>query len=290
MTLKQMEYFIAVIEEGNVSAAAKKLHIAQPPLSQQMKLLEQELGVVLFERGARNVVLTEAGGFFLERARNILELTDNTVKEIEAYAVGNSGILRIGMISSAETADIITQLTAFKSKNIKSTFNIFEGNTYQVLDWLEGGVIELAIIRTPFPTEQYELMYLSREKMMAVGKHEYFEGMDHEVGLEHLQKKPLIIYRRWKKLLDSIWNHIDKEYVCVNDDARTSLLWAQCGAGIAIVPYSCITQARKSGLEVRRIVDEGLDTDIVLAKKKNASLSRVGKRFWAFFEMQYSVQ
>ena len=68
MNLKQMEYFVAIVNEGNISAAAKSLHISQPPLSPQMKLLEDELGVVLFERGSRSIFLTEAGKVFYEKA------------------------------------------------------------------------------------------------------------------------------------------------------------------------------------------------------------------------------
>ena len=70
MNLKQMEYFVAIVNEGNISAAAKSLHISQPPLSAQMKLLEDELGVVLFERGSRSIFLTEAGKIFYEKENN----------------------------------------------------------------------------------------------------------------------------------------------------------------------------------------------------------------------------
>ena len=74
MNLKQMEYFVAIVNEGNISTAAKSLHISQPPLSAQMKLLEDELGVVLFERGSRSIFLTEAGKIFYEKALHILHL------------------------------------------------------------------------------------------------------------------------------------------------------------------------------------------------------------------------
>ena len=91
MNLKQMEYFVAIVNEGNISAAAKSLHISQPPLSAQMKLLEDELGVVLFERGSRSIFLTEAGKVFYEKALHILHLTTAVSDELQQMGQGLKG-------------------------------------------------------------------------------------------------------------------------------------------------------------------------------------------------------
>lgn len=75
MELRQLSYFTTIVNEGNISQAAKKLNISQPPLSHQMKLLEEELGVTLFERGSRRIRLTPAGKTFYDRALAILDLS-----------------------------------------------------------------------------------------------------------------------------------------------------------------------------------------------------------------------
>ena len=75
MELRQLSYFTTIVNEGNISQAAKKLNISQPPLSHQMKLLEAELGVTLFERGSRRIRLTPAGKTFYDRALAILDLS-----------------------------------------------------------------------------------------------------------------------------------------------------------------------------------------------------------------------
>ena len=74
MDLKQLKYFVTVAEEGTISAAAKKLFMSQPPLSTQMKLLEQELGCPLFERGQKHIRLTDTGKLLYDRAQNILKM------------------------------------------------------------------------------------------------------------------------------------------------------------------------------------------------------------------------
>lgn len=85
MDLKQLSYFVAVIQEGTISGAARKLHLTQPPLSAQMKLLEEEAGCLLFERGSRHVQLTAAGQMLYGRAVKMLELADITARELKDY-------------------------------------------------------------------------------------------------------------------------------------------------------------------------------------------------------------
>ena len=146
MNLKQMEYFITIVNEVSISAAAKSLHISQPPLSTQMKLLEEELGVTLFQRGSRSIILTEAGKLFYDRAQGILDMTGAARQELEQMGRGLHGALRLGMISSVETEAIINRITAFRTQHPGVNFCIYEGNTYQLMDKLNTGLIEAAIV------------------------------------------------------------------------------------------------------------------------------------------------
>lgn len=85
MDIKKLKYFVTIVEEGNISAAAKKLHISQPPLSSQIKLLEEELNLKLMERGPRNITLTRAGKLLYKRAKNIIDLANTTKKGITRF-------------------------------------------------------------------------------------------------------------------------------------------------------------------------------------------------------------
>ena len=100
MELRQLTYFITVVEEGTISSAARKLNLTQPPLSAQMKQLEAECGCVLFERTSRRIQLTEAGRMLYNRALTLLELADITRQELKDYREGTSGTLRLGVVSS----------------------------------------------------------------------------------------------------------------------------------------------------------------------------------------------
>ena len=100
MDLKQLKYFVTVAEEGTISAAAKKLFMSQPPLSIQMKLLEQELGCPLFERGQKHIRLTDTGKLLYDRAQNILKMEASMRQDIEACSRTEKDTIRLGVVSS----------------------------------------------------------------------------------------------------------------------------------------------------------------------------------------------
>ena len=226
MNLKQMEYFVAIVNEGNISAAAKSLHISQPPLSAQMKLLEDELGVVLFERGSRSIFLTEAGKVFYEKALHILHLTTAVSDELQQMGQGLKGPLHLGMISSVQTPRLIRALSSFVSLHPEVTLRISEGNTYELIDQLNSGLIEVGVVRTPLPTESYQCHFLEAEPMMAVGKPEFFpDPAANSISVASLASCPLIVYRRWEPFISHCFPGTAPDYLCINDDARTSMTW-----------------------------------------------------------------
>lgn len=91
MDIKQLRYFHTIAEEGQITNAAKRLHMAQPPLSYQLKNLEDELGVKLVERGSRNIKLTDAGLILYKRAEQILSLAKSTEDELKDFKQGTHG-------------------------------------------------------------------------------------------------------------------------------------------------------------------------------------------------------
>ena len=283
MNLKQMEYFITIVNEGSISAASKILHISQPPLSTQMKLLEQELGVTLFERGSRAIALTHAGKVFYDRAQGILDMTGAARQELEQMGRGLHGALRLGMISSVETEAIINRITAFRTQHPGVNFCIYEGNTYQLMDKLNTGLIEAAIVRTPFPEESYDCLYLAEEPMMAVGMAKHFPDPHADsISLGQLAACPLIIYRRWENVLNHMLPHNRQDYLCVNDHARTSLSWADTGIGIAITPAS-IARCTRPGMLLKPITTPGFSSHITLIRRKHGTMSAICRDFITYF-------
>ncbi|WP_410496097.1 LysR family transcriptional regulator [Cellulosilyticum sp. ST5] len=285
MDFKQLTYLVSTVQEGNISKAAEKLNISQPPLSTKLKELENELGVILFERGSRKIELTQAGRIFYARATSILEQMAIAKKELEDYNSGKIGTLRLGIISSIGSTLINEWLICFHQAYPEIRFNIFEGNTYEQLERLRNNLIEAAIVRTPFSATDLECTILRQERVYAVGHVHYFENLPNpSVSLTEICTKPLILYRRWEKIFQEIAheNSLNPFIFCMNDDARTTASMANSGLGIGIIPESALPLLSDLNMEKRVISDEELESDICLLRNPNSYLSTVMDLFYQF--------
>ena len=141
MDIKILKYFIAVAEEKTISKAAQKLYISQPALSKQLKELENELDLQLFERGSRNIKLTEDGAFLLTQANEIVELMDKTLNNLNKNKEVNGEIY----IGSGETTGVETIIPTINRvltdyKNV--TFDFYSGNANEIMEKIEKGVLD----------------------------------------------------------------------------------------------------------------------------------------------------
>lgn len=286
MDIKQLKYFYAIVQEGQITSAAKKLHIAQPPLSYQLKSLENELGVKLMERGSRRIKLTDAGNILLNRAEQILGLTETAIKEIKDFKNGLHGTLTIGTVSSSGSSTLMKKLNIFHKKYPDVNFKILEGNTYKILELLNKGIIEIGIVRSPFNLHNLNAIYFEAEPMAAAMTENLNWNKKDNVEIKDLKDKPLIIYRRFEKLIMENCEKCDFEpnFFCTNDDSRTAIAWAKAGLGIAIVPYSVTTFMGNSDLVVKKIENYALKTQIAAAWIKDRFISSAAKNFLEIFK------
>lgn len=282
MDLKQLNYFLTVVNEQQITAAAKKLHMAQPPLSQQMKLLEEELGTQLFKRGPHRIELTDAGRLLARRAQQMLDMADSTTREIADLCQGLRGTLSIGTISSSGSILLSQGLQDFHQEFRDVHFEIHDANTYQLIELLEQGIIEIGIVRTPFNASQFHYEYLNSEPM-AVAMTSQFDWCPDRTSIQltELDHRPLIVYRRFNQLLNDAFTaqSIQPEIYCRNDDARTTVLWANAGLGIAIAPLSAMKLAAHENLHIKTIEAPSLETKIAVIWRRDTYLSHIGEKF-----------
>lgn len=274
MDLKQLRYFVTVVETGSISAAARKLYMTQPPLSAQMQALEQELGCPLLERGARRVELTDAGRRLYERAKTLLELEQTAREEVRACADPAGGVLRLGVVSSVAGEMVPRWLTAFTRQMPGVQLRLTEANTFRLLEQLRQGHIQLAIVRTPCPDEGLVQLPLAEERLVAVAPAGGLPAAP--VALESLTAQPLVIYRRWEPLLREQAERagLSLRPRCVCDDARTAVQLAAAGMGVAVVPAS----AAQPGLTVAPL-REPIRSGIQLVYRPETPLSACARRF-----------
>lgn len=241
MDLKQLKYFITVADEGNITSAAKKLYMSQPPLSIQIKKLEQEVGCTLLRRGTRSLRLTDAGKLMYDYAVKLLDISRIAKEEVQYAARRGKGVIRIGIVSSLVCAPAPEWIRDFAAENSGVSFEITEGNTYELLEKLHCNAIHLALIRTPYNKENTDGVRLSSDTLVAVGKNEYFSSAK-TTSLDELLQFPIILYRRWEKIIRDMFarENLEADFRFLNDDSRTSIRLAELGLGIALVPQSAV--------------------------------------------------
>ncbi|WDR03941.1 LysR family transcriptional regulator [Devosia algicola] len=149
MEMHQIRYFIAVAEELHFSRAAQREHVSQPPLSLQIKKLEDELGVVLFERTKRHVKLSEAGAAFLPAARAILESAKVGRLAAERAHRGETGRTSIGFVHSASISYLPKLIGPFRQKFPQTGIEFHEMSVSEQIDALAIGAIDVGIVRPP---------------------------------------------------------------------------------------------------------------------------------------------
>ena len=285
--IKDMRAFFAIVEEGNISHAAQRLGIAQPALSRQMKHLEENLHVKLFERGSRRIRLTEAGQVLYNRVESILGMVDGTVREITEIGSGTKGTIRIGTITTSGAMILPDLIAEFRKVYPDVTFEIWEAEGARIIELLDSRLIEIAITRTQVDNLTYELLVLPNEPLVMVMNSETVCGEDDStIRLEELKDQPLIIPLRWKSNFIAACKKLDFEpnIICVSDSIVQDLLMVKMNLGAAMIPVSSKRLLTDGDLVYKKIVEPEMTTHTVIAWRKNQTLSTASKNFIDMFK------
>lgn len=197
MELRQLRYFVAVAEELHFRRAAAQLHISQPPLSQQIARLEQELGCRLLNRTRRRVELTPAGEAFLRDARAMLgelEVTIATVRRIDA---GQAGLLRVAFVGSALLSIVPGIVQRFRRGRPNVEIELRERSTLEQLRALNAGVADVGLVRPPIdPDPALRAEVVMRERTVAAIPSGHRLAKLRRVPLERFAAEPLVLFPR----------------------------------------------------------------------------------------------
>ncbi|TAG47143.1 MAG: LysR family transcriptional regulator [Oscillatoriales cyanobacterium] len=196
MELRHLRYFIAVAEELNFTRAAERLHMAQPPLSQQIQHLEAELGFQLFRRTKRTVVLTEAGQVFFEEAQKILLQVDRAIQLGKQTSRGELGQLTVGFVSSAAHNVVPAILQAFRTRCPAVKLELHELTTNEQLQRLRFGRIDIGFVRPPIEEDGINSEIVFREPLIVALPETHYLADRAVVELRELSAEPFILFPR----------------------------------------------------------------------------------------------
>jgi DNA-binding transcriptional LysR family regulator len=197
MELRQLRYFVAVAEELHFRRAAARLHISQPPLSQQIAALEDELGVRLLERTRRRVEMTPAGEAFLRDARATLAELDVAVSTARAIDAGQEGVLRVGFVGSALLSIVPSTVQRFRRTRPGIEIELRERSTVEQLRAVSTGLVDVGLVRPPIETdESLHTEVVMRERTVAAIPEGHPLARLRRVPLRRLATQPLVLFPR----------------------------------------------------------------------------------------------
>ncbi|WP_462399619.1 LysR family transcriptional regulator [Lacticaseibacillus pantheris] len=159
MELRVLRYFLAVVDERNISHAAEKLHVSQPTISRQLHDLEDEVGVTLFERGSRTIELTSSGEYFVSQARQIVALADKTVANIQRTQEV-SGSIVIGSAEAPMMATVAAAISKLRETAPKVNTNIYSTDADDVHARMKNGLFDFGVVMEPTDKDDYHFINL----------------------------------------------------------------------------------------------------------------------------------
>jgi DNA-binding transcriptional LysR family regulator len=194
--LRHLRYFLAVAETLHFSKAAQRLGIAQPPLSQQIKRLEQLLGHRLFDRTTRGVKLTLAGQLLAERARSTIEKVQDDLAQVRRLGRGEEGTLTVGFAGSVMFTDLPAAIESYRRRYPKVELRLRELNTSAQIAALLTGTLDLGFLRDADPSDGIEISTLIEERYVAVLPRAHALARRRSLRVRDLQKEPFILFAR----------------------------------------------------------------------------------------------
>src|SRR3954447_3216207 len=284
MELRHLRYFVVVAEELHFRRAAERLHMSQPPLSQQIRQLEEEVGAQLLVRTQRKVELTAAGAAFLTRAREILDAVEDAARQARRVQRGEVGRLAVGFVGSAMYSFVPELLRAFREQTPDIGLRLHELGTTEQLRQLDDGRLDVGFLRTPgrwpglaFETVLEEPVVVSLPDVHPLAKRPF-------VGLGDLEGEPLVLLTPagspgLRAVLSGAIAQLGGEERIVQEVAemQTVIGLVAAGVGISLVPES-VRALIRPGVTYRP-----LDGDIPAVKLEMAWRSADGSPVLARF-------
>jgi LysR family hydrogen peroxide-inducible transcriptional activator len=291
MELHQLRYFCAIADSGSFSRAAQQTHVSQPSLSQQIRKLEDELGVRFFDRLGRTVRLTELGRGFLPRARAILRDLEAARSHVVERKASISGAVSVGVIPTIAPYFLPPILATFFRKFPQASVTVMEEITPLLLERLRGGNIDVAIVALPLHVKghEFEAVPLLNEKLYAVLPKRHALADRHALSLKELQSEPFLLLRdghcfRETAVAACKRARVSPQIIFESGQFSSILSMVTAGLGVSIVPAMALE--KRPGCRFVPLADERAARTIGAVTLKGSSLTRIIEAFLAHLRVR----
>ena len=264
MELRQLRYFVAVAEERNFTRAAERLHMTQPPLSRQIRLLEHQVGTALLERTNRVVRFTAAGKAFFPEAARILRLADEAATTARRIASGEKGSIAIGFTAAFGYGLLPELVRRLHRRAPKISLTLKEMVTSEQLEALESGQLDVGLMRPHPPHGGLQTVVLGREALMLALPAREAARWPAKPTLACLHERPFITYAPYEagyfyQLVHSCFARAGVKPRVVEQvpQIHTMLALVGSGIGVALTPETA-SRLHFEGVLLRRVATKPL--------------------------------
>jgi DNA-binding transcriptional LysR family regulator len=259
MELRQLRYFRAVAEEGHFGRAARRLRMAQPPLSRAVQQLEREIGLVLFDRSKRRIELTAAGRALLPQVERVFGAVDEAVDEARRASLGEVGRIAIGYPSSVAFGGMTELLRAFRARSPDVGMVVRELWPQAQVDGLKDGSLDVGFLRGPLDEPALASRVVRRERMVVALPRGHALATRKRLSIEALAEEPFVVSPRPRGPA-----YFDQVMRLCHDAGFTPRIvqeapqldvvsFVAAGFGVSILPAS-VRDARRPGVVFRPLV------------------------------------
>ncbi len=284
MDMRQLRYFLAIAHEGQITRAAKQLNMEQPPLSRQLKLIEQELGVVLFDRNGKRLQLTQAGEMLRNRALALMKQFEETITYVQELGEGVQGVLSIGAVVSCVSL-LPPVLRQFTEKYPQVTFKIQEGDHFLLGELLENRDLEFIVTRLPFQSDfqsqHYSVLPLPSDPFVALLPTEWCPQNTRAMTLEQLARFPFLTLKtdRTTGMHTQVFDQfkrlgLEPKIVSECSSVAIAISLVSAGIGAAILPESIMNSFAPPNVAKISIQDADLQSNIGVVWLRDRHLSK----------------
>jgi DNA-binding transcriptional LysR family regulator len=271
MELRHLRYFVVVAEELHFRRAAERLHMSQPPLSQQIRQLEEEIGATLLLRNQRRVELTAAGQAFFIRAREILDAVEDAARQARRVQRGEVGRLAVGFVGSAMYSFVPELLRTFRDHAPDITLRLHELGTSEQLRQLEDGRLDVGFIRVPRARPELKIETVVEEPVVAALPDAHPLATHPLLKLADLEGEPLVLLTRagapgLREALAPAIDRLGGEERIVQEvtETQTVVGLVAAGVGVSLVPES-MRALERAGVTYRPLEDEAPKVRLTMA-------------------------
>jgi len=289
MEMHQLTYFESVSRHLHFTRAAQELNVAQPSVSQQIRKLEHELGAPLFHRMKRHVALTEAGKTFLPHARAVLQRLEEARLEVQELSGLRKGTLAVGAPPSVGTHLLPRALAAFSRKHPGISLSFREAGSRTLVNLLEEGELDLAVVIQPIRHPALETQPLLEEELLLVvprAHHLATESGRQRVRLNQLKQEPFVLLRegaydlRDQTLAACRRAGFEPQVALDGGEMDSMLRFVAAGIGLAILPEMVVSDVEptESPVVLRRLQPR-LTRALVIARRRDRYFSAAAREF-----------